>query len=142
MTWNGTVVDPDDSQQVACTSDATATSTSNVTISGLSATIAVAATDEVWIVHLEPDISLSGTNPFNIVELLVDGSAQAVQILSFASTGNSPRNAASKTYRLTGLSAGSHTISARTRMTNTGMTGVIHLGHSTMTVTRNPRRAQ
>lgn len=123
---------PSDTAQVASTGAATATSTTNVTIPGLSLTVTSPGPGAVYLISIDADISVtSGTN---IVELLVDGVALTTpQIIS---TGNSSRRAGSKTWRVTGLSASTHTFTARTRNTAASTSAVVQPTHTVMRMQR------
>ena len=125
-----------DSWQVACSSAASPNSTTNVTISGLSQTVTSPGTSAVYNVTIEADIQITVANTINVIELLVDGTAQTVQLVTFCSTANTWRGTGSRTWRITGLSAGSHTFTSRTRNT-AGSTGAsIAATHTLMTVDR------
>lgn len=100
------------SQQKVATSNASPNSTANVTIPGLSITIEVLSANEVWMVEMTADVRTVTASGTCIVELLVDGAA----VTPTLATANSPLMMATRTWRITGLSVGSHTFSARTRM--------------------------
>jgi hypothetical protein len=137
MTWDGRVIDVNPvgwSSSKGCTSDAVPTSTTNVTVAGLSETITVTSTDDVWAVVLDPDVTLTGTvATVCFVELLVDGAAYGAQML-FGAPANAvgTRIPGSKTYRVTGLSPGPHTLTVRTRMQASSSQANIRANSSTM----------
>lgn len=130
---NGVVQQIGKDYSAAATADITTTSTANSAITGLTFNIDVTSTADVWEVILAPDVSVSGTTPVNFVELLVDGVADAVYMVTAAATGAvAMRVQPMKVYRLTGLSAGSHTLSVRTRMQAASSTGVVRQIYSKM----------
>jgi hypothetical protein len=119
--------------QVACTSNSTATSTAAVTITGMSQAIVSPGTAAVYFVRIEPSwATAAGTS--SIIELLVDGVAQPVQLLQNTAVLDSLSPA--KTWRITGLAAGSHTFSAQVRNTAASTVATVSATHSVMTIER------
>lgn len=122
-----------DTWQVACTSNCTATSTTNVTISGLSQAVTTPGTSAVYLVRLDLSwATAAGTS--SIVELLVDGTPQTVQLIQ--ATAGTDAQSVSKTWRITGLSASSHTFTARLRNTAGGTSATVAATNSVMTIER------
>lgn len=133
MVWDGTVSEVGLSEQAVCSGTAAPTSTANVTIGGLEIDVESPGTAAVWLVTLSPDVLIGGAPGGNIVGLLVDGSEQSSLIVSAGAANG--RFAASKTYRITGLAAGAHTFTARTRSQGAYTTSVL-VTHSVMTSLR------
>jgi len=123
-----------DSWQVACSSTATANSTSNVTIAGWSQAVTSPGTSAVYLVTLDPDWTITVAGTTAIIELLVDGVAQTATMV-LADSGTT-RGAYSKTWRITGLAAGTRTFTARTRNTAGSTGSTVGVTHSLMTVER------
>jgi hypothetical protein len=131
-TFRDSVVGAGGTQQAVQSAQANPTSTTNVTLPGMSVTVTSPGTTAVYQVVLNVDQIMLAAG-INIVELLVDGTAQTQQVV-----GGGPLDArigGSKTYLITGLSAGSHTFTARTRSGGAYNTRVGPT-HSTLTVTR------
>ena len=120
-----------DTWQVAASATANPTSTTNVTIAGFSQAVTSPSTSAVYLAHIHADIEI--TTGVQIIELLVDGVAQAAQLVT---QGNGTRQPGSKLWRITGLSAGSHTFTARTRNTAGSTNTRVWAGHSLMTIER------
>jgi hypothetical protein len=119
--------------QVACSSNATATSTANVTIPGFSVTVTSPGVSAVWMVEMDVKwATAAGTS--SIIELLVDGVAQTAQMTQ--NTGVLDSLSAHNKWRITGLSSGLHTFTARVRNTAASTTAVVSATHSLMTVER------
>jgi len=78
-------------------------------------------------------IATAGT--IAILELLVDGTAQGLQMILYGSFVG--RWSCSKTWRITGLSAASHTFTARTRNTAGSTSSIVNQTHTVMTVRRH-----
>lgn len=135
---SGVVTAVGTSTEVAASADATVTSTTNATVAGLSISLTSTGTTNVWEVHLDPDVAVSGTNPVNFVELLVDGSPHPKQIITQSPTiaSGGMRVQPHKTYKITGLSAGPHSLTVQTRMQATSSTGIVRQSSSTMMATR------
>lgn len=130
MGWDGTSTSHRVSQEVAASGNAIPSGTGNVTIPGLSITFTVGATTENWAVDMSADVQMGGTAGIvNIVELLVDGAADPSTIV----TGNiaNVRATGQQGYLLTGLSVGSHTLTARTRNSAAG-NAQVSAGNTTM----------
>lgn len=121
-----------DNAFVASTANAAPTSTTNVTIPGLSVTVSSPGTGAAWMVEISADIILAATGG-NIVGLLVDGAEQTAVIVSAGATNG--RFAACKRWRISGLTAGSHTFTARTRSQGAYTTTAL-TPSTTMTVER------
>lgn len=121
--------------RASCSSNATATTTTNVTINGLSTTISnVPGTGATYLVTIDAAwATAAGTS--SIIELLVDGTAQTVQMTQ--STAVLDSLSASKTWDISGLSAGSHTFTARVRNTAIGTTAVVAATNTVMTIRRH-----
>lgn len=129
-----TTLAPTDTWQVTCSSNANPTSTTNVTIAGLSQSVTSPGTSAVYLVTIDADWSIATANTVAIIELLVDGSAQTASMLNFSSgTG---RWSLSKTWRITGLSAASHTFTARTRNTAGSSSSIVNATNTQMTIQR------
>lgn len=119
------------SWQVAATATTTATSATNVTITGISQTVDCPGLTAVYLVDLDLDWSVGG-GITAIAELLIDGSAQSIQMVYVpASTDRSCQH---KRWRITGLAAGSHTFAARHRAS--GPNSTVNPTHSVMTIER------
>lgn len=108
-------------------------SVANVTLSGLQIDIVVNDTREQWAVELDADVTVPlGTN---VIELLVDGIAEAAQIIT-GTTGSNIRIAGHKKWLITGLSVGPHSFTARTRMIAASTNATVNATHTIMTTTR------
>lgn len=132
--WDATQRQPvtNTSQNAVCSANANPTSTANVTIAGWSVTVTSPGPGAVFVVQLEPDWSIATAGTIAIIELLVDGTAQTViHVLNSSGTGRWP---GSKKWRLTGLAAGSHTFTARTRNSAGSTSSIVNLTDSTMHV--------
>jgi hypothetical protein len=121
-----------DAQKDQPSSNTTPSGTTNSTITGLSIAVTCPNVDAVYEVQIDSDVTFSGAQT-NIIELLVDGSAEAVQIIN-AATASGQRGQGSKTWPITGLSAGAHTFTARTRNTAGGTAAIVTAAHTVMTV--------
>lgn len=115
--------------------DANPTSTTNVTIPGLSISLTSPGAAAVWEVVIDADVQINIGGTINIVELLVDGSAMSVALTTRVATAVA-RIGGSKRWRITGLTAGAHTLSARTRNTAASTDGNVRGGQTVMTSTR------
>jgi hypothetical protein len=92
----------------------TPTSTTNIDMPDLTLTFDVGATTDVVWVALNASITITTAGTVNIVEMLLDGVADPAQLITRAPAG--PQILAGRQdWRLTGLSAGSHTVTFRTR---------------------------
>lgn len=112
------VGDVEKSWQKAMTSAAQPNGTSNMTLAGLSQTINCPGPGTVYFVGIEAEASFGGAQ-VNIIELLVDGLAQA-PALNTQANASGYRYSAVRTWRITGLAAGAHTFTFRTRNTAAG----------------------
>jgi hypothetical protein len=112
-TWR-TLVAAGSSDQKELSASPNPTSTTNVTMPSLDMTAQIRSTSDVlWVdICAEVDINTAGT--INVIEVLIDGVAEGVQLRTEASAGNN-RGSGYKKWRKTGLSAGAHTIEFRTR---------------------------
>lgn len=125
-------INQDDAMDTA-SGNAAPSSTANVTIPGLSVTVTSPGTGAAWMVNLDCDVLIGAAPGGNIVGLLVDGVEHPSLIVSAGPA--SGRFAASKRYRITGLAAGDHVFTARTRSQG-AYTTTVNQTHSTMTVER------
>lgn len=117
------------SDQKVLSADANPTSTTNVNMTSLNMTASVTSTSDVVWVEIDAEIVTAVANSLNTVELLIDGSANAVQLRTRLQSIND-RYSGHKKWRITGLAAGSHTIAFRTR-NSAGSTDVtITAGHT------------
>lgn len=134
--WRGESTTHLVSQSDAASGNAIPSGTGNVTIPGLSITFTVRATTEKWAVDLTADVTMGGTAGIvNIVELLVDGAPETSQLIG----GNiaNVRATVHQQFLLTGLSIGSHTLTARTR-NNAAGNAQVSSGNTTMRLTPAP----
>jgi hypothetical protein len=120
-----------DTQQDAPSGNTSPTGTTNSTVAGLSITVTSVGTGSVFLVTIDGDVTFTGAGT-NIIELLVDGTPEAVQLLSFGAASGARQNG-SKTWRITGLSAGSHTFTARTRHSAAVSVSTVTAAHTLMT---------
>lgn len=120
------------SWQVAATGSVTPTNTTNIAVSGLSIAVTSPAASAVFMVEIDADVSTNIGGTVNLIELLVDGLAQTAQLITHLSA-NALRVAGHKKWRITGLSAGSHTFTAQTRNTAAGTSATVNLTHTLMT---------
>lgn len=116
--------------QVAASASATATSASNVAVSGLAATLPAGGT---FLIILEPDVTIGIAGTINIVELLVDGVAQTVQLVTFCSGTSRGKYAA--TYIVTTTTA-TKALAVQTRNTAGSTSATVSITHSTITIVR------
>lgn len=133
LSWDTSGVGTQDNVMVTASGNAAPTSTTNVTIPGISSTITSPGTSSAWMVEICADVLIGGTAGGNIVGLLIDGAEHASLIVSAGAAAG--RFAATKRWRITGLSAGSHTFTARTRSQG-AYTTTVNQTHTTMTVER------
>lgn len=99
-----------------CTVASSPTSTSFVQVTGVSAGFTATGTSDVYLVHVDVDVSLTPASSRNVVELRVDGVADPEQIVMGAIPGvASSRLPGHHTFRLSGLAAGAHTLTMWTR---------------------------
>lgn len=122
-----------DTWQVACTANSTATSTTNVTITGFSQTVPVPSTFAVYMVHFDIAWATAGGTS-SIIELLVDGTPQTAQMTQ--STVSTDSLSAHKMWRITGLSVANHTFTGRVRNTAGATTAIVGATNSLMTIER------
>lgn len=120
------------SQQDSPSGNAAPTGTANVTIPGLSITITSAGTSAAHLVTIDADVRMDDANTVNEIELLVDGVAEAVRLITSGQALNA-RIAGSKTWRITGLSAGAHTFTARTHNAGAATDATVFAAHTFMT---------
>lgn len=133
LSWDTAGVGTQDNVMATASGNAAPTSTTNVTIPGISATVTSPGTNAAWMIDLDCDVLIGASAGGNIVGLLIDGAEHASLIVSAGAAA--ARFAATKRYRITGLSAGSHTFTARTRSQG-AYTTTVNQTHSTMTVER------
>ncbi|WP_159540873.1 hypothetical protein [Aeromicrobium sp. 9AM] len=136
-TWQGGIVNlpglaTNESYQVSLPSTVNVAVTTNVTLTGLTQSVTSPGTTAVYDVSIDADVQVGVTATTNTIECLVDGTAETKQLLS----GGVAlwRGSASKTWRITGLSAGSHTFSFRSK--NTTAQSVNISSHTAMVVKR------
>ena len=122
-----------DTWQVPCSSNATATSTTNVTIAGFSQAVTSPGAAAVYMVEIDAQLA-TAAGTAAIIELLVDGVAQTAQIIQSTSALETHR--VHGKWRITGLSAGSHTFTARLRNSAAATSSVVTAGNSLMTIER------
>jgi hypothetical protein len=119
------------------TSFVSGTGTTNLTIAGLSITVTSPGTTAVYKVSLTADVD-AGPGVINVVELLVDGTAESRTLNTGAAagtSGNLARACGHQEWRITSLSAGSHTFTARAHNALAG-TSHVYAAHTVMSVTR------
>lgn len=102
------------SDQKSLSSSATPTSTTNINLSDLSMSVTVQATTDVVWVNLSATVTTGIANTANIIELLVDGTPQT-NTYTTRGVDAGDIQSGSRLWRLTGLSAGAHTLTFRTR---------------------------
>lgn len=90
------------------------TGTSNVNMDDLDMSVVVGSSDEVIWVDIDAVVGILTANATNEIELLVDGVANSKLLITRADNAIL-RYSGYKKWRLTGLSAGSHTLEFRTR---------------------------
>lgn len=125
------------SSQVALTTIASPNSTTNITLAGLSIAITVPADVGVLAVYhvsIDPDVKIQTAGSVNLIELLVDGTPQSAQLVTQGAA--STRAPGHKMWRITGLTAGAHTFTARTRNTAGSTAADVNASHTLMTVER------
>lgn len=123
----------------AASGDANPTSTTNVSVPGLSISVDSPGTSASWLVVLVADVRIEAADTTNIVELLVDGSPPSPnpQLITGAATaGVAVRATGAQQFLITGLSTGSHTFTARTRNTTGSTDALVRADNTTMTVKR------
>lgn len=115
------------SDQKMLTANAVPTSTTNVTMPSLDMTFSVSGVSDVVWVRCHAAVTIGVANTINIIELLIDGVAQAAQLWTRANAVNNIITGAQE-WRLTGLAAGSHTIAFRTRNTAAATSATVNVG--------------
>lgn len=132
--WVGSLYPASESAQVVQSANITPNGTTNSTLTGLSITVACPGTSAVYMVSISADVQFNGAQ-VNIIELLVDGVAQSAQLLS-AGSAAAQRHGPMNTWRITGLTAGSRTFTARTRNSAVGTNATVNQTHTLMTLQR------
>jgi hypothetical protein len=112
-TWR-TLVAQGTSDQKATSVAYNPTGTTNVDMTDLDMTAQIRSTSDVLWVDIDATVGILTANAQNIIELLVDGVAQSKNLVTRSADANH-RASAYKKWRLTGLSAGAHTLAFRTR---------------------------
>lgn len=97
--------------EATCTSSVNVTGTTNTDIPGLSVNITSSGTSDVFFVHASFDVRFNASGSIaNAIRLYVDGVARPSEIATNGPNGEIQNPG--RTWRVTGLSAGSHTIKA------------------------------
>lgn len=140
MVYDGRVVDATPvgwSEQDALSGDVTVASTTNAALTGISITVTTTSTNDVYVIDLDPDVLINTGPVNNNTELLVDGVQTGATLWTGGPAAmNNARIAGHKRYRITGLAAGSHTFTARTRNTASSTSVTLKSGNTTMTLVR------
>lgn len=120
--------------QARSTSSVSPTDTTNLTVPGASVTFSVASASEQWALEVNPDVSITNAGTTNYVEGLLDGSV--VSALSVNTRGAATtRTTGYRRIYVTGLSAGTHTLTAQTR-NSAASTGATVNANSTVAAIR------
>lgn len=106
-----------DSQVATCTG--TTVTGATVDLGGVTTTVAVPSTSAVYLVTVSADVTHNDANTgVLIIELVVDGAVQSIQLL-MGSSVNGLRAGISRTWRVTGITAGSRVFKATGRISGT-----------------------
>jgi len=122
-------------QRVTCSTAQTYTSTTAVDVPGLTVTVTSPGTTASWLVMVTLDVNVTAAQTVSFIgQLLVDGTAQASQVIAYHPTAFM-RTTINQTYLVTGLAAGAHVMKVSGNLTGTGSYSIGNT-HSTETVIR------
>lgn len=127
-----------DTFQVASSGLVSPTSTTNITIPSLSQAVTVGSTSEVYFVTINADWEVVGGTT-SVIELLIGGSAQTpimTKAVNGIASSFSDRAPEQFTWRITGLTPGVRTFTARTRNTAASTFANVYGSSTTMLIER------
>jgi hypothetical protein len=126
-------IDPK-SEMVRASAVVTLTDTTIVDIPGMTVTVNAPGADAVYHVHVSMDVAQNSTTATFVGRFEVDSVEQLGQIV-LTTTTSGERMSVAQNWRVTGLSAGSHTFKMRSSLTSSG-NWTVRNTHSTMLVSR------
>lgn len=116
-----------------CTATTIINSTAQTDITGLSRSVTVGSTTEVYIVHVTLDVeSQSSSSTYLVAKLNVAGTDQTSEMV-YRQTSSGQRAANAQTWLVTGLAPGARTFKVRAGNTGGGSYSV-NANHSSMTI--------
>lgn len=114
------------------TATTTISNTTGADIPGLAGNLVSDGPDDVFLINVGLDINGGSATNVLIIEVLVDATALGEQLTA----RHTIRQSANKTFRVTGLAAGSHPFKVRSRLDAGTTAFTIYLTHSTVIVTK------
>lgn len=121
MVWNGEkntvgmVLEDYVSSNVSLTNSTSA-------LTGLSIAIPNLGPGSTWLVHLHPEVRNQTASTTTLIELLLDGVAITAPIIRMITVPADIRATLGQTWVLTGMAAGTRTVTARATVTGTSIT--------------------